>query len=530
MNIHCLTSNPEAPPQILVVDDTPENLQIVGETLSRHVVCDLAFATDGRQALDSVRESPPDLILLDVMMPGMTGFEVCNRLKANPATADIPVLFITAKVESADIVTGFEAGAVDYIAKPFTPPELVARVKSQLKIRQAAATVAAHTDALNESLKRLSESETFLRTVIQALTHPFAVINADDYSIEMSNSAYGRDTVPCRKCYEVSHRRTEPCCGDGDPCPLAEVKRTGKPLTVEHVHYDRTGNPIYVEIHAYPLFDRDGRVARIIEYAIDVTERKYAETERLRQESVIRQLQKSESLNRMAGAVAHNFNNQLQALMGNLELISYALQDGNDPNELLSEAVLATRKASELSSLMLTYLGQIPGKYLRADLSAICRNHLPALQAKRADAIRLETHLPEPGPAVVVNQPQILQLLDHLFVNAQEAIGAKPGSVAMRADVVDSAAIPAANRFPLDWTPQFPAYARIQFADTGAGIPPEDVDKIFDPFYTTKFTGRGMGLCAVLGIARSHNGAVAVQSNSPRGTLFHVYLPLAPDS
>jgi CheY-like chemotaxis protein/signal transduction histidine kinase len=522
-------THPESPPQILVVDDTPENLQIVGETLSRNVHCDLAFATDGRQALDSVRESPPDIVLLDVMMPGMTGYEVCKRLKADPATAAIPVLFLTAKVESADVVAGFEAGAVDYVAKPFNPPELVARVKTQINIRQAAAIVAARTDALNESLDRLAESEAFLRTTIQALTHPFAVINADDYTIEMANAAYCGDNVPCRKCYEVSHHRDSPYCGDNDPCPLAEVKRTGKSITVEHLHHTPAGGHAHVEIHAYPVFDRDGRVARIIEYAIDVTERKHAEAERLRQESEIRKLQKTDSLNRMAGAVAHNFNNQLQAVMGNLELVSFALQDGTDPHELLSEAVLATRKASELSQLMLTYLGQIPGKYVPADLAAICRDHLPALFARRAASMRIETHLPDPGPVALANQPQILQLLDHLCVNAQEAIGASPGTVVLRVDTVDSASLPATNRFPLDWTPQFPAYARLQVADTGQGIPPEDVDRIFDPFYSTKFTGRGMGLPVVLGIARSHNGAISVEANSPRGTLFNVYLPLASD-
>ena len=168
--IRSMKSTPKDPsPHILVVDDTPENLQIVGETLSLHVDCDLAFATDGYRALDSVLASPPELILLDVMMPGMDGLEVCRRLKANPATADIPVLFLTAKVESADVVAGFEAGAVDYVLKPFNPSELVARVKTQLRIRQSEMErrrLEASNRLLekNESLGRMAAAVAHVRT------------------------------------------------------------------------------------------------------------------------------------------------------------------------------------------------------------------------------------------------------------------------------------------------------------------------------------------------------------------------------
>ncbi|MDD4734686.1 MAG: response regulator, partial [Kiritimatiellae bacterium] len=106
-------------PHILVVDDTPENLQVLAEILARHLPCDLSFATDGYQAIDAVKTAPPDLILLDVMMPGMSGFDVCNHLKHSPETITIPILFLTAKTEPEDIANGFKLGAADYITKPF---------------------------------------------------------------------------------------------------------------------------------------------------------------------------------------------------------------------------------------------------------------------------------------------------------------------------------------------------------------------------------------------------------------------------
>src|SRR5512144_2160882 len=104
--------------RILVVDDTPANIQTLAGTL-REKGYQLSVATNGKQALEVVERVCPDLILLDVMMPEMDGFETCRRLKASDASKEIPVIFLTARVETADIVKGFELGAVDYVAKPF---------------------------------------------------------------------------------------------------------------------------------------------------------------------------------------------------------------------------------------------------------------------------------------------------------------------------------------------------------------------------------------------------------------------------
>jgi class 3 adenylate cyclase len=119
--------------RILVVDDTPANLQALAGTL-KDKGYQISVATSGRQALEAVARVRPDLILLDVMMPEMDGFETCKRLKSSEATSDIPVIFLTARTETSDIVQGFELGAVDYVSKPFNPPELLARVNTHLTI------------------------------------------------------------------------------------------------------------------------------------------------------------------------------------------------------------------------------------------------------------------------------------------------------------------------------------------------------------------------------------------------------------
>jgi signal transduction histidine kinase len=147
---------------ILVVDDTPANLEVVCETLG-DAGYEVTTAIDGDRALKRVQAHPPDLILLDVQMPGMSGFETCQHLKANSATANIPIIFMTALTDADSKVKGFELGAVDYITKPFHEQEVLARVKTHLQLRQFAQRleqrVAEQTAHLEATLAQLRQSQ-----------------------------------------------------------------------------------------------------------------------------------------------------------------------------------------------------------------------------------------------------------------------------------------------------------------------------------------------------------------------------------
>ena len=123
--------NPTTRFKLLIVDDLPENIKVLGSSLQRDEYL-ISFATSGEQAIEMATSNELDLILLDIMMPGMDGYEVCRRLKAEDRTRQIPIIFITAKTEKKDIVRGFEAGAVDYVTKPFNTAELFARVQTHL--------------------------------------------------------------------------------------------------------------------------------------------------------------------------------------------------------------------------------------------------------------------------------------------------------------------------------------------------------------------------------------------------------------
>ena len=159
-----------AKPYILLVDDTEANLRVLGPLL-RNQGWSVAAVTSGAQALELIARRPPDLVLLDVMMPDMDGFEVCRRLHADPATRDLPVLFITALTDEAGIIRGFQEGALDYIVKPFRPDELVARVRTQLTLRltlRKAETQAADLARLN------AEKDRFYSILAHDLRSPLA--------------------------------------------------------------------------------------------------------------------------------------------------------------------------------------------------------------------------------------------------------------------------------------------------------------------------------------------------------------------
>ena len=145
---------PETLPHILIVDDLPRNLQVLALLLDK-AGYRVSMAMDGAQALEMVRQEPPDLVLLDVMMPGLDGLEVCRRLKAEEATRDLPVIFLTAKAELEDLQEGFRLGAVDYVTKPFRGGELMARVATHVSLKKALERERELRKSLEESLAQV---------------------------------------------------------------------------------------------------------------------------------------------------------------------------------------------------------------------------------------------------------------------------------------------------------------------------------------------------------------------------------------
>lgn len=303
-----------------------------------------------------------------------------------------------------------------------------------------------------------------------------------------------------------------------DALARREVART---LDYPCLRKDRS--PFHADVSA-ALIPFAGRQA-VAGFFLDNSERRQAEAEREKLEAHSRELQKAESLARMAGAVAHHFNNRLQAVMGMLEL---ALDDlPRDANVVgtLNAAMASAREATKVSSSMLAYLGQIPGKREPLDLAEACRQHLPSLRVAMPTKVILDTELPSPGPVIHANTDQIRQLLSNLVTNAWEAVGDVPGCVRVTVGTVAPTRIPTAHCAPGEWPLQHLTYACLKVTDSGCGIPRHVRATLFDPFASSKFAGRGLGLPVVKGIAKAHGGVITVESEPGAGTTFGVYLP-----
>lgn len=275
------------------------------------------------------------------------------------------------------------------------------------------------------------------------------------------------------------------------------------------------------------VYGRDGHWLGRRESNRNISKRKAAEKEKEKLESKNRQLQKAESLGRMAGAIAHHFNNKLHAVMGSLELVLHGLHQSNKSFNDLTTAMLAANQAAEVSRLMLTYLGQVSSERELLDLSEICGRNMLLAQASMPKNIILTTDFLFPGPAIQANLDQIKLIITNLISNSREAISNNQGSIHLAVKIVSATDISPIHRFPLNWQPEDKLYACLEVLDTGCGIAVNDIDEAFDPFFSTKFTGRGLGLSVVLGLAQAHRGGITVESELGQGSAFRVFLPVS---
>ncbi|HSR13566.1 MAG TPA: sigma 54-interacting transcriptional regulator [Thermodesulfobacteriota bacterium] len=266
---------------ILIVDDDLSALQTLGALLTREGY-EVRSAPTGQTALTFAREDPPELVLLDIRLPDMDGFEVCGELKREPQTANIPVIFISALEETGDKIKGFTAGAVDYVTKPFQGGELLARVETHLALIRLRNKVESQNEQLTRAIQESKEAETKVRQAAEEWRTTFdsirdmVSIHDRDYRILRVNQAFaaalGMDIkqIIGKKCCDVIH-------GTGCPpsaCPHAQAMASGKPVTEEFLE-PRLGK--YLQVSASPILNDRNEVSGSVHIVKDVTERKRAE-------------------------------------------------------------------------------------------------------------------------------------------------------------------------------------------------------------------------------------------------------------
>ncbi len=281
---------------ILIVDDNPDNADLLVFYLSDSDFI-VEIANDGESAIKKVEEIHPDIILLDVMMPKIDGFETCRRLKANESTKDIPVIFMTALSETVDKVKGFNVGAVDYITKPIDEEDLKARVTTHLTIRNLNRSLLEQNRKLQEEILKRQQKEEELRLSNQAIGASInGIVIADarepDLPIIYINPAFERLTgysaaeVVGRNCRFLQGKDTDQPAID----ELRAALREGKSCTVVLSNYRKDGTHFWNELTISPIYDAQGNVTHFVGIQMDITQRKQA------QEALRDQQQQTEKL------------------------------------------------------------------------------------------------------------------------------------------------------------------------------------------------------------------------------------------
>ena len=280
----------------------------------------------------------------------------------------------------------------------------------------------------------------------------------------------------------------------------------------------KDGTYYWVDTTIVPFLGEDSRPQQFVSIRADITQRKESE-------DALRQSQKLESLGVLSGGIAHDFNNLLTTILGNTNLGTMHLPPESPAIPYLQQIEKATLRAADLTRQLLAYAGKGRLQVLEVDLNRLVEEMTQLLTVSLSKKAVVRYDLAPALPLISADPSQMQQLVMNLVTNASEAIGDEiSGLITLRTGVqmVDDAT----NSGLLPSLP-LPAgrYVTLEVSDTGCGMSPEVRERIFDPFYTTKFTGRGLGLSAMLGILRSHKGSLKVYSELGRGSVFKLFLP-----
>lgn len=541
--------------KILNVDENDGSRYAKSRTLQRagFTVCE---AASGAEALRLVTAEQPDLVLLDVKLPDINGFEVCRRIKCNPATATVMVMQMSASfVEGHDCMRGGEEGADAYLTEPVQPEELMATITGLLRLRQTEGELRQTRAALEirvqqrttelqrairalrrqntrraRSEKALQASYQFLQSTLDALSSHIVIL--DEAGIILEVNASWRDflathgfTVPfdSRGMKFVGFLPTVP--GTDVASAQAVVMGTSQVLTRQRetfsceyaCEHDAEPGWFFVRV---TRFDgpEGGRIVVVFE---NITEVKRAEeTMRLQQEALY-QSERLASMGTVLASVAHELNNPLAVAQMQLDLLAEELHDSALQDQI-AELQQATERCTRIVQNFLTLARRNPPQRTPVQLNAVVQAVLQLLaHTLHLDNVVVYQELADDLPLMGADASQLQQVVVNLVLNAQQAL---------HGDTSESRCVTLATRHDA-------ARARVtlEVADTGPGIPAALQSRIFEPFFTTKpvGVGTGLGLSVCQGIVESHGGTIRVVSQPGHGAVFCVELPVetvpAPD-
>lgn len=272
--------------------------------------------------------------------------------------------------------------------------------------------------------------------------------------------------------------------------------------------------------------DDDGTPLRISGTNQDITARKQLEKEHLRAERELLQTQKLESLGVLAGGIAHDFNNLLMGIMGNASLLGFSLPDEHEGRHYLEDIDTSSRRAADLCRQLLTYSGRGNFNVETIDVNSLIMHSRSLLEASTGENATLQYALHPAPPHIDADALQVRQVIVNLVKNAAESLGDGRGDITITTGATDCDDAFLANAFVGEHA--IPGhYAYIDISDTGLGMSPDTLTRAFEPFFSTKFAGRGLGLPAVQGIVHGHEGCIHIQSEARKGTCARVLFPMS---
>ncbi|RJP85568.1 MAG: response regulator [Desulfobacteraceae bacterium] len=511
--------------KILAIDDSSINLMILESVIKdAFPEATLFTASTGINGIELAQINDPDVILLDIVMPGMDGFEVCRKLKQDQRLLDIPVIFLTAlKTDRESRIRALDAGCEAFLSRPIDEIEFTAQIRAMNRIRAARRLERKRAeDALLESEKKYRFIVENSNDIIWTFDLSTMTFNFCSNAVEQI-LGYSEDEVELRNTlddiFPIETKRNVMA----EFGKLLDGNATSNRVLMEAQHCHRDGFLVWLEINAVLQKDDFGRPAFFSGVSRDITGRKQADAERLRLEAQLRQAQKMESIGLLAGGVAHDFNNMLGVIIGHAELVMEQVDPGEEAYNDLEEILKAANRSANLTHQLLAFARKQAINPVILDLNDAISGMLKMLRRLIGEDIRLVW---KPGSelwAVKIDPAQVDQIMANLLVNARDAIPGV-GDVSIETDNVvinEADCLGHAGFVPGE-------YVLISVSDSGSGIDKETVEHIFEPFYTTKEMGKGtgLGLATVYGIVKQNNGFIYVYSEPGKGSSFKIYLPM----
>jgi len=504
---------------ILVADDNADMRNYVSRLL--RVRWDVETVSDGQAALAAIRARKPDLLLTDVMMPGLDGFALLRELRNDPALRDIPVIVLSARAGEEARVEGLETGADDYLTKPFSARELIARVNANLELARIR----------RETTRTLRESEARFRNMAD---HAPVMMWMTDVSGQSSAAALGFNAWQALHADDRERSRAV----------FLDANRARETFQTEFRLRRVDGVYRWALSAAAPRFGEDGEFLGYIGSIIDIGDRKEAEQilretnailearvtaavgERMEAEAQLRHAQKMEAVGKLTGGVAHDFNNVLQIIGGNLQLLSRDVGGNPRAEQRLQTALAAISRGSKLASQLLAFGRRQPLAPKVVNLGRLIRGIDDMLRRAIGEGVEIETMIAGGLWNAYVDTAQVENALLNLAINARDAMEGH-GKLTIEAGnaFIDDEY---ASRHADIATGQ---YVMIAVTDTGHGIPADVLEHVFEPFFTTKPEGKGtgLGLSMVYGFVRQSGGHVKIYSELGQGTTVRLYLPRVRD-